>query len=128
MSLEKVSIFGIFDCLVSELVVFIKILQSSYNSNLSSLSSKVDGMNLSTTSTAVSGTTSYSGFHVDQVYQSGYPESYGNVIRLGGLGQCELFIAWSGTSGSTAGMYFRNRRDVAGAEWSKWQKVTTTVV
>ncbi len=101
---------------------------TTINSNFSALSGKVNNMNCTSRSTAASGSTSYSGFYVNQVYNTGYPETYGNVIRLGGAGQCELFIAWSGSSGATAGMYFRNRRDVAGATWSKWQKVSATTV
>lgn len=102
---------------------------ATINSNFSALSGTVNSMNLSSVSTAASGSTGYYGFHVDKVYNSGYPESYGNVIRLGGDGQCELFIAWSGTTGATAGMYFRNRRDYpADATWSAWQKVTATII
>lgn len=101
----------------------------SMNSNLSTLNTTADRINMNNVQTCITSNTGYYGFYVDKVYNSGYPEPYGNVIRLGGNGQCELFIAWSGITGATAGMYFRNRRDYpADASWSPWQKVTATQI
>ncbi|MGK3451423.1 hypothetical protein ACSLNK_28330, partial [Escherichia coli] len=47
---------------------------------------------------------SYSPF-ASQVYNNGYPTTYGNIIHLKGMtavGEGELLIGWSGTSGAHA--------------------------
>lgn len=102
----------------------------SNKSSIETINSYVSSLNsVPSTGTAASGTTRYAdGLSVVKVYNSGYPESYGNAIRIGDSGQTEIFIAWSGTSGAIAGLYFRNLRDVASATWSPWQKVTATQV
>lgn len=78
--------------------------------------------------TAETGSTSQAvpGMSMSESYSNGFPIPYGNVLNLNGNGQNQIIFGWSGTSGATADIYFRNKRDVAGAEWSPWMKVTAT--
>lgn len=80
------------------------------------------------TVTAESGTTnpSVSGLSMSQAYNNGYPTSYGNVITLNGAGKGQLLIGWSGTSGATAPVYVRSKRDTGDADWSSWAQFYTT--
>lgn len=68
------------------------------------------------------------GIQMYEVYNNGYPTAYGNLLHLGGataLGESELLIGWSGTSGAHAPVYIRSRRDTADAPWSDWAQVYT---
>ncbi|ECN9198680.1 hypothetical protein ZK97_23925, partial [Salmonella enterica subsp. enterica serovar Enteritidis] len=68
------------------------------------------------------------GIQMYEVYKNGYPTAYGNLLHLGGanaLGEGELLIGWSGTSGAHAPVYIRSRRDTADAPWSDWAQVYT---
>ncbi|ELX7030269.1 tail fiber protein [Salmonella enterica] len=68
------------------------------------------------------------GIQMYEVYNNGYPTAYGNLLHLGGataLGEGELLIGWSGTSGAHAPVYIRSRRDSADAPWSDWAQVYT---
>lgn len=68
------------------------------------------------------------GIQMYEVYDNGYPTAYGNLLHLGGataLGEGELLIGWSGTSGAHAPVYIRSRRDTADAPWSDWAQVYT---
>ncbi|HHJ0714708.1 TPA: tail fiber domain-containing protein, partial [Escherichia coli] len=68
------------------------------------------------------------GIQMYEVYNNGYPTTYGNLLHLGGanaLGEGELLIGWSGTSGAHAPVYIRSRRDTADAPWSDWAQVYT---
>lgn len=68
------------------------------------------------------------GIQMYEVYNNGYPTAYGNLLHLGGstaLGEGELLIGWSGTSGAHAPVYIRSRRDTADAPWSDWAQVYT---
>ena len=70
------------------------------------------------------------GIRVVAAYNNGYPESYGNVIQVGGTGDAELFLGWSGGSTSTSGVhannYIRSKRDTGGTLWSGWAKLWTS--
>lgn len=70
------------------------------------------------------------GIRVIAAYNNGYPESYGNVIQVGGTGDAELFLGWSGgstsTSGAHANNYIRSKRDTGGTLWSGWAKLWTS--
>ena len=66
------------------------------------------------------------GLSMSQAYNNGYPTTYGNVISLRGLGDGQLLIGWSGTSGAHAPVYVRSRRDTTDADWSGWAQVYTT--
>lgn len=69
------------------------------------------------------------GIQMYEVYNNGYPYAYGNLLHLGGstaVGEGELLIGWSGTSGAHAPVYIRSRRDTADAPWSDWAQVYTS--
>ena len=69
------------------------------------------------------------GIQMYEVYNNGYPTTYGNLLHLGGataLGEGELLIGWSGTSGAHAPVFIRSRRDTADAPWSDWAQVYTS--
>lgn len=78
--------------------------------------------------TCETGTTrpSVSGLSMSQVYNNGYPTTYGNVLTLRGLGDSQLLLGWSGTSGAHAPVYVRSKRDTSDAGWSGWAQVYTT--
>lgn len=68
------------------------------------------------------------GIQMYEVYNNGYPTAYGNLLHLGGanaLGEGELLIGWSGTSGAHAPVFIRSRRDTSDAPWSDWAQVYT---
>ena len=78
--------------------------------------------------TAETGTVSPpTGLTMRQVYANGYPESYGNVLSMGGAGQSQLLLGWSGVSGAHEDNFIRSKRDVADATWSPWAKIMTDV-
>lgn len=61
------------------------------------------------------------GVNLYQVYNNGYPISYGNLIHVRGMGAGELLLGWSGSDGGYAGLYYRNHRDnESSATWSPW--------
>ncbi|HGV3550762.1 TPA: phage terminase large subunit family protein [Escherichia coli] len=64
-----------------------------------------------------------------EVYNNGYPTAYGNIIHLKGMtavGEGELLIGWSGTSGAHAPAFIRSRRDTTDANWSPWAQLYTS--
>ncbi|ADJ19563.1 tail fiber protein [Acinetobacter phage 133] len=63
------------------------------------------------------------GFRVVRAYSNGYPAPYGNVLQVGGTGQNEVLLGWSGADGGVADTFIRNKRDTASAPWSNWRKV-----
>lgn len=70
--------------------------------------------------TAISGTTvGYSGLRLYEVYDNGYPVTYGNVLNIGGLGYGELLFQWTADS-NPGHLYYRSKRDVASQAWSNW--------
>ena len=69
---------------------------------------------------------SVSGLSMGQVYNNGYPTSYGNVLTLRGTGDSQLLLGWSGTNGAHAPAYIRSKRDVGDANWSGWAQIYTT--
>lgn len=81
--------------------------------------------------TALEGTNKGSGVGIEmyEVYDNGYPIAYGNVIHMKGMtsiGEGEILVGWSGTSGAHAPVYVRSRRDTDSAPWSKWARFYTT--
>ncbi|HAM5315126.1 TPA: phage tail protein [Escherichia coli] len=69
------------------------------------------------------------GIQMYEAYNNGYPIAYGNVLHLTGataVGEGELLIGWSGTSGAHAPAYIRSRRDTTDANWSGWAQLYTT--
>lgn len=72
---------------------------------------------------------SSTGVQMYEAYNNGYPTAYGNVIHLKGataVGEGEILIGWSGTSGAHAPAYLRSRRDAADANWSEWAQIYTS--
>lgn len=67
-----------------------------------------------------------SGLSVYQVYNNGYPCSYGNVLSIGGAGQGQIVAGWSGSDGGIERIYYRNKRDNLAANWSEWRGVAFT--
>lgn len=65
------------------------------------------------------------GLYMHQVYNNGYPCSYGNVITAGGVGGGQLLLGWSGADKGIEHLYYRNRRDVT-TEWSDWRTIAFT--
>lgn len=70
--------------------------------------------------TAISGTTvGQSGLRLYEVYNSGYPVNFGNVLNIGGRGYGELLFQWTVDS-NPGHLYYRSKRDVASQAWSNW--------
>lgn len=70
--------------------------------------------------TAISGTTvGYRGLRLYEVYNNGYPVTYGNVLNIGGQGYGELLFEWTADS-NPGHLYYRSKRDVASQAWSNW--------
>ncbi|BDW69338.1 phage tail protein [Escherichia coli] len=69
------------------------------------------------------------GLELYEVYNNGYPTAHGNIIHLKGMtavGEGELLIGWSGTSGAHAPAFIRSRRDTTDANWSPWAQLYTS--
>ena len=71
------------------------------------------------------GTAEPLGLNLYEVYQNGYPTSYGNLISIGGAGGGELLAGWSPTDHGVEHLYYRNRRDHGGL-WSDWSTIAFT--
>lgn len=70
--------------------------------------------------TAISGTTvGYRGLMLYEVYDNGYPVTYGNVLNIGGQGYGELLFQWTADS-NPGHLYYRSKRDMASQAWSNW--------
>ena len=70
--------------------------------------------------TAISGTTvGQRGLRLYEVYNNGYPVTYGNVLNIGGQGYGELLFQWTADS-NPGHLYYRSKRDVAPQAWSNW--------
>ena len=88
--------------------------------NLSKFNNDITKINsLGRYSAPSNGTKLDGGLATGYVYHNGYPCSYGNVINIGGEGDGQLLIGWSGTTGVTERCYVRSRRD-ADTVWSAW--------
>lgn len=70
--------------------------------------------------TAISGTTvGQRGLMLYEVYNNGYPVTYGNVLNIGGQGYGELLFQWTADS-NPGHLYYRSKRDAASQAWSNW--------
>lgn len=75
-------------------------------------------------SNAITGVESSGGYLTQAYSNTGYPETYGNVLTVGGKGGSQLFMGWAGSTQGISKVYYRNRRDVAttsGECWSDWK-------
>lgn len=62
--------------------------------------------------TAITGVIGTKGLSLQQVYNNGYPTSYGNVLSIGGDGDGQILAGWSGSNNGIERLYYRNRRDM----------------
>jgi len=75
---------------------------------------------------AAPGTTRGStGLNLYEVYNNGYPTTYGNLLHMYGAGAGQLLVGWSGSDGADAGVYVRSKRDNDAGAWSAWREVIT---
>lgn len=99
---------------------------------LSSGGTAVSSVNLSSkgrVTALTDNTQGATGLELYEVYNNGYPTAYGNIIHLKGMtavGEGELLIGWSGTSGAHAPAFIRSRRDMTDANWSPWAQLYTS--
>lgn len=75
--------------------------------------------------TAITGAIGTKGLSLQQVYNNGYPTSYGNVLSIGGGGDGQILAGWSGGNNGIERLYYRNRRDCCDT-WSDWRAVAFT--
>ena len=96
--------------------------------NITGSSDNAGHLNNLGTQTALSGGNALprSGLSVYQVYNNGYPCSFGNVLSIGGAGQGQIVAGWSGSNGGVERLYYRNKRDNLAANWSEWRGVAFT--
>ena len=79
----------------------------------------------------ITGKPTKTGLQMFDVYNgtgTGYPTSYGNLLRLrGGVssGCGELLLGWSGSNNGIEHIYYRNNRNMA-ETWSDWRTVAFT--
>lgn len=64
-----------------------------------------------------------SGVSMTQVYNNGYPTSYGNVLNVAGSGTGQLLLGWSGNDNTTEHLWYRSHRDTSTGGWGTWQKI-----
>ncbi len=79
--------------------------------------------------TAVSGAKHGSGVRLYEVYNNGYPTTYGNVLAVQGstaAGAGELLMGWSGSNAGHTSLYYRNCRDNT-TTWSPWATILDSV-
>lgn len=84
------------------------------------LNANVLGLTSQGNKTAISGTTMpAAGVRLYQVYDNGYPVSFGNLLSVKGGGCGELLLAWKNTNR----IYYRSRSDVHTETWQSWSTV-----
>lgn len=75
--------------------------------------------------TAINSPLDVKGLSVYQVYNNGYPTSYGNVLSIGGDGDGQILAGWSGSNNGIERLYYRNRRNMCSTQ-SGWRTVAFT--
>lgn len=75
--------------------------------------------------TAINSPLDVKGLSVYQVYNNGYPTTYGNVLSIGGTGDGQILAGWSGNNNGIERLYYRNRRDMCDT-WSDWRTLAFT--
>ena len=75
--------------------------------------------------TAINSPLDVKGLSVYQVYNNGYPTTYGNVLSIGGTGDGQILAGWSGNNNGIERLYYRNRRDMCSTQ-SGWRTVAFT--
>ncbi len=90
------------------------------------LNANVLGLTSQGRKTAISGTTMPSdGLRMYEVYNNGYPCSYGNLISVKGGGAGELLLEWTG-SDTTGHVRYRSKRDNGSNGWTAWGTLAFT--
>lgn len=76
--------------------------------------------------TMITGTTkpTKAGISLVEVYNNGYPSTYGNIINVRGQGAGQLLCEWT-SSNATGHLKYRSIRDTI-SEWSDWKTVAFT--
>lgn len=64
-----------------------------------------------------------SGVSMSEVYDNGYPTTYGNVLNVAGAGAGQLLLGWSGNDNTTEHLWYRSHRDTSTGGWGTWQKI-----
>lgn len=64
-----------------------------------------------------------SGVSMSEVYDNGYPTTFGNVLNVAGAGAGQLLLGWSGNDNTTEHLWYRSHRDTSTGGWGTWQKV-----
>ena len=75
--------------------------------------------------TAINSPLDVKGLSVYQVYNNGYPTTYGNVLNIGGTGDGQILAGWSGDNNGIERLYYRNRRDMCSTQ-SGWRTIAYT--
>lgn len=75
--------------------------------------------------TAITGAIGTPGLSLQQAYNNGYPTTYGNVLSIGGTGDCQILAGWSSNNNGIERLYYRNRRDMCDT-WSAWKAIAFT--
>lgn len=75
--------------------------------------------------TAITGAIGTKGVSLQQVYNNGYPTSYGNVLSIGGIGDGQILAGWSSSNNGIERLYYRNRSDCCDT-WSAWKAIAFT--
>lgn len=87
------------------------------------LNANVLGLTSQGGKTAISGTTMPAeGLRLYNVYNNGYPCTYGNLISVKGQGAGELLLEWTGSS-ALGHIRYRSKRDNNQNGWSDWGTV-----
>lgn len=87
------------------------------------LNATVKGLTSQGNKTAISGTTvPEDGLRMYQVYNNGYPCTFGNLISAKGAGSGELLLQWQG-SNNPGHIFYRSKGDTTDSIWSNWVQI-----
>ena len=64
-----------------------------------------------------------SGVSMSEVYDNGYPTTFGNMLNVAGSGTGQLLLGWSGNDNTTEHLWYRSHRDTSTGGWGTWQKI-----
>lgn len=81
--------------------------------------------NLGTVSPVSGDVAIQSGLRLYSVFENGYPEYYGNLLRIGGYGGGELLCGWS-FDNSVGNILYRSKTGWSPSSWSDWTTILTS--
>ena len=58
-----------------------------------------------------------SGVSMSEVYDNGYPTTFGNMLNVAGSGTGQLLLGWSGNDNTTEHLWYRSHRDTSTGGW-----------